>query len=339
MRKWLSISLFGLWLGLPSVALGATQITVYTAAAAEEVNRIDRAFAAVNKEIALTWVRDSTDRILARLRAEQRQPKADVVWMVAASGLAGLAAEDYFHAYAPKGFDRLQRSLSDRADPPRWIGQRAWANALCVNPGLLEAESLKAPTRWGDLLDPALRGKIAALDPAASRTGLSLLAGWFALWGDAGAWRYMEGLHRNVAAYFRAGATPCDLVARGKYPVGISYAYRAAKLKGKGKPIALVLPGDGVGWDVEATAIVKGTPYLDAARAFVDWTVGTAAMALQSRGFGLVAHPAVQPKRRFYPEGMAKALVPLNFDNIAARRERAIAEWRLRFGAKSEPGG
>lgn len=339
MRKGLSIALFSLWLSSPAAAQGTTQITVYTAVAPEEINRIDRAFTVTHKNVALAWVRDSTERILARLRAEQRQPKADVVWMVAASGLAGLAAEGYFQPYAPKGFDRLRRGFSDPVDPPRWIGQRAWAGALCVNPEMLKAEGLKPPARWGDLLDPALRGKVAALDPAASRTGLAHVAGWLALWGDAGAWRYMEGLHRNVAAYFRAGATPCDLVARGMYPVGISYAYRAAKLMGKGKPLAVVLPGDGVGWDVEATAIVSGTPYLEAARAFVDWTVGSEAMTLQARGFGLTAHSTVQPKRRFYPEKMAEALVPLEFNSVAARHDRMIAQWRLRFGAKSEPGG
>lgn len=319
--------------------MSATQITVYTAVSLQEINRIEAAFAAAERGVEIRWVRDSTDRILERLRIERQQPKADVVWAVSASGLAGLAAEGYFQPYTPKGFEQLDRRFSDPSNPPRWIGQRAWANVLCVNPDALAAAKLKMPTRWGDLLDPAFRGSVLALDPTVSRTGLMSINGWFALWQAGGAWRYMEGLHRNVVAYMRAGNAPCDLVARGRYPIGISYAYRTAKLMAKGKPIKWVVPGDGVGWDVEAMAIVAGTPYLDAARSFVDWTIERKAMDVQLRGFGMTALTAGTPPVRFYPEKLKESLVPMDFERIAGERDRIMAEWRLRFGAKAEPRG
>lgn len=339
MRSALKSLLIGLSVALPFAAAAKTQLTVYTASAPEEISRVGQAFAAANADIELRWVRDSTERILTRLRFERQQPKADVVWALAGSAMAELAAADYFQPYAPKGFERLERRFSDASNPPMWVGQRAWATVLCVNPAMLAAANLKRPTRWGDLLDPAFRGLILALDPAASRTGLMSVDGWFALWGDGGAWRYMEGLHRNVAAYMRAGNTPCDFVAQGRYPVGISYAYRAAKLQAKGRPVEGVLPGDGVGWDVEAMAIVRGTPYLDAARVFADWTVSDAAMDIQARGFGMMSLPTTRPLPRFYPEKIKQALVPTNFARLAVNRDRMLAEWRIRFGAKAEPGG
>ena len=164
------------------------------------------------------------------------------------------------------------------------------------------------------------------------------VAGWMSLWGNDGAWRYMEGLHRNIAVYLRSGNAPCDFVARGLYPIGISYAYRAAKHIAKGRPIDLIVPGDGVGWDVESMAIVRGTPYVEAARAFADWAIGPAAMKLQSRRFGLVSRPENGLAVRFYPEKLKDALVSINFEKRAIERERMLAEWRLRFGAKAEPG-
>ncbi len=335
-----AIRTLAIFLGLVAAAnaLAATQITVYTSATEVEALRIGRAFTATHPEIDIRWVRNSADNILGQLRVERDQPKADVVWGVPASALADLAAAGFFQPYAPKGFEKLDRRFSDPLTPPRWLGLRAWASALCVNPEALAAEKLKKPARWGDLLDPAYRDRILGLDPRTTRTGFMAVAGWFSLWGDVGGWRYMEGLHRNIAAYMRSGNSPCDLVARGEYPIGISYAYRAAKLQAKGKPIEVIVPGDGVGWDVEAMAIVHSTPYAEAARQFVDWSVRRDAMGLQARGFGILALPAATPSPRFYPKKIKERLVPMDPAAVAGSRERILSEWRIRFGAKAEPG-
>jgi len=338
MRVLLSLFAATLLIFAPGTAAAATQLTIYTAVPPSELAVIESAFRSENPEVEIRWVRDATTRILDRLRVERRQPKADIVWGVAASGLAGLAADGYFEPYAPKGFEDLDGRFSDRQTPPRWVGLRVWANALCVNRELMAAANLKTPERWGDLLDPAFKERILALDPSGSRTGLMTISGWMSLWGVDGAWRYMEGLHRNVVIYMQSGNAPCDLVARGLYPVGISYAYRAAKFIAKGRPLELVVPGDGVGWDVEGMAIVQGTPYVEAARVFADWAIGQKALKLQSRGFGLMSRPENPPEVRFYPPKIKEALVPIEFETRAIERERMLAEWRIRFGAKAEPG-
>lgn len=41
----------------------------------------------------------------------------------------------------------------------------------------------------------------------------------------------------------------------------------------KGAPIEAILPTEGSGWDMEATAIVKGTKKLDAAKTLADWAI------------------------------------------------------------------
>ena len=73
-------------------AMAVTQLTIYTAASPSDLARIKSAYRSENQDIEIRWVRDSTDRILQRLRVESRQPKADIVWGVAASGIAALAA-------------------------------------------------------------------------------------------------------------------------------------------------------------------------------------------------------------------------------------------------------
>ena len=313
----------------------ATQLTVYTAISTEEIVRVTRAFAASRLDIELRWVRDSTDRIVSRLYRERKQPKADIVWGVAASKLSGLAADGYFQPYTPDGFDRLDRRFSDPNDPPLWVGQRIWTNALCVNTEALAKAKLNPPARWGDLLDPAYKGMVLALDPGGSRTGMMMLNGWFSLWGEAGAWRYMEGLHRNIGAYLQTGAAPCDLVARGQFPIGISFAYQAIKLKGKGLPIDVVIPGDGIGWDVESMAIVQGTPYAESAKAFADWSIGSTAINVLSRGFGMTTLAGPSGIRKNYPPEIRTRLTQVDFVAMNALQDKILAEWRIRFGTKA----
>ena len=323
-----------IWL-TAATGLAATQLTVYTAISIEETDRVTRAFAASQPDIELRWVRDSTDRIVARFLHEIQQPKADIIWGVAASTLAGLASDGYFQPYAPRGFDRLDRRFSDPNDPPSWVGQRVWTGALCVHTTALAQANLKPPARWGDLLDPAYKGLVLALDPGGSRTGMLTLRGWFSLWGEAAAWRYMEGLHRNIIAYLQNGAAPCNLVARGQYPIGFSSTYQAIKLKRKGLPIDVVIPGDGIGWDVEAMAVVRGTPYAEAAEALADWSIGSAAMNILSRGFGMTTLAGPSGVNKKYPPEITQRLAPVDFFTTSHMREKILAEWRIRFSAKA----
>ena len=42
----------------------------------------------------------------------------------------------------------------------------------------------------------------------------------------------------------------------GEYPVGVSMVYSALK-ETKGAPVEVVLPKEGLGWEVEANALIK----------------------------------------------------------------------------------
>ena len=48
------------------------------------------------------------------------------------------------------------------------------------------------------------------------------------------------------------GSKPCKLAASGEIPIGISFAFRAAKSKNKGAPLDTIIPSEGIGWDLEA---------------------------------------------------------------------------------------
>ena len=147
----------------------------------------------------------------------------------------------------------------------------------------------------------------------------------------------MDGLHENIGPYPHSGSKPCNMAAAAEYVVGISFEYRANANKAKGAPIDLVFPKEGLGWDLEAFAIHKGTKKLDAAKKLADWASSKDAMLLYGKNFAITAQPGVAPKLANIPADYEARLIKMNFDWSASNRERILDEWNKRYSAKSEP--
>src|SRR5262245_57136817 len=117
-------------IGRTAFAFGAaaqdTQLTVYTALETDQLKAYQTAFEKANPTIKITWVRDSTGVITARLLAEKANPKADVVMGVAATSLAIFEAEGMLVPYAPTGLSRIAPQYRDAKNPPAWVGMDVW---------------------------------------------------------------------------------------------------------------------------------------------------------------------------------------------------------------------
>jgi iron(III) transport system substrate-binding protein len=315
----------------------AQELTVYTALEAEDLEKYAARFNEDHPDIAIRWVRDSTGIVTAKLLAEKDNPQADVVWGLAATSLMLLKSEGMLEPYAPPGVEELDPRFVDSDRPPTWTGMDAWAAALCVNTIESEALGLPIPTSWADLAKPAYQGHVAMPNPASSGTGFLDVSSWLQMMGEEAGWAYMDALHQNIAAYTHSGSKPCRDAARGEVPIGISFAYRGAREKAEGAPIEIVIPKEGIGWDMEATAIIKGTDDPEAARTLVDWSIGEKANQLYNEGYAVIARPELAKPVEHYPEGVAAAMIKNDFIWAATNRERILAEWQKRYDAKSEP--
>ena len=168
-----------------------------------------------------------------------------------------------------------------------------WGATICFNTVEAAKRNIPKPETWKDLTKPVYKGQIVMPHPASSGTGFFDVTAWLQLWGEAEGWKFMDGLHENIAQYMHSGSRPCAAAAAGEYVVGISFEYRANREKARGAPIDLVFPKEGLGWDLEAIGIVKTTTKADAAKKLVDWSVSDAAMALYANNFAIVAVPAL----------------------------------------------
>jgi len=318
-----------------------TQLTVYTALETDQIKAYEAGFNRTNPNIELKWVRDSTGVITAKLLAEKANPQADVVMGVAASSLALLDSNGMLQPYAPINLDAIMGNYRDKKNPPAWWGMDVWGATICFNTVEAKKKGIPKPETWKDLTKPVYKGQIVMPNPASSGTGYFDVTAWLTLWGDdngkGGGWKYMDALHENIAQYTHSGSKPCNMAATGEYVVGISFEYRANTNKAKGAPIDLVFPKEGLGWDLEAFGIMKGTKHLDAAKKLADWASSKDAMLLYGKNFAITAQPGVAAPLANVPADYEKRLVKMDFKNAADNRERVLAEWSKRYDAKSEP--
>lgn len=319
------------------VAQAETQLTVYSAIEAEDLGRYAAAFEAHHPDIKINWVRDSTGIVTAKLLAEKNNPQADVVWGVAATSLLLLKSEGMLEPYAPAGLDKLDPKFIDADNPPYWTGMDAWVASICYNTVEAEKLGLTPPTSWKDLLDAQYKGHLIMPNPNSSGTGFLDVSSWLQMFGEEGGWAYMDGLHQNIARYTHSGSKPCKLAAAGEIPIGISFAFRGAKSKAAGAPLEVILPSEGVGWDMEATAIVAGTDKLEAAQKLVDFAVTEEANGLYNGGYAVLAIPSVAKPVPHFPEGLEEAMIENDFEFAANNRARILKEWQQRYDGKSDP--
>ncbi|SFC20072.1 iron(III) transport system substrate-binding protein [Polaromonas sp. OV174] len=319
-----------------AMAQPKTPLLVYTALETDAMKLYKDGFEKANPDIEVKWVRDSTGIVTAKLLAEKANPQADVVAGLAASSLALLEQEGMLVAYEPKGFKELNPSYSDTKRPPAWVGMDVWAATICFNTVEAKKRGLPKPESWKDLAKPIYKGAITMPHPASSGTGYLDVSSWLQMWGNTEGWKYMDALHENIAQYVHSGSKPCKQAGSGEFPIGISFEFRAHQVRKSGAPVELIFPKEGLGWDIEATSVMKTSKKMAQAKRFADWMASKEANQITATWWAVVAYPGVAKKLEGIPENYEKLLAKNDINWAAKNREQILAEWSKRYEGKSE---
>lgn len=325
-------------LGMSAAALAQkTSVTVYTALENDQLGPYKQAFEAENPGIEIVWVRDSTGIVTARFMAEKDNPRADVIWGLAASSMALFDTAGLLEPYTPPAAKDLKPLFRSGKNPETWVGMDAFLAVVCFNTAEAAKANAPKPATWEDLTQPAYKGRVVMPHPASSGTGYLTIAAWLQMMGEEKGWRYMDRLHDNIAVYTHSGSAPCVQAARGERLIGIGFDMRGASEKTKGAPLDLVVPKEGIGWEMEATGIVKGTKNLEAAKKIADFAASKKANELYGKYYALTAHPEVKAAPPNYPAEGEAAMVKNDLNWMATNRERILAEWSKRYEGKAAP--
>lgn len=311
-------------------------IVVYTAIESEQLPELIAAFESIHPDIELQIIRDSTGIIMARLLAEAENPRADVIWGLAATSLLVARERNLLARYTPEGLENIRSNFRDHNDPPYWVGNAAWMTAFCINTIEAERHNLPIPKSFDDLVNPIYRGHVVMPHPASSGTGFLTISAILQSRGEKYGWTYLDDLHENMAFYTHSGSKPAKLASQGEAVIGISFGFRGLIELKKGSPIQVIFPQEGSGWDMEANALVNKAQIKPAAKKFLDWAISSTAMKNYANTYGLISiENYINPPEGF-PADPMNQLIKNDFEWAATNREKILEQWIVRYDSKSE---
>ncbi|MBI4842671.1 MAG: ABC transporter substrate-binding protein [candidate division NC10 bacterium] len=280
--------------------------------------------------IKVEWVRMSSGEVLARLRAEAKNPQVSI-WFGGPSQdhIAGKKA-GISVPYKPS----LDWTLPENGRDPDWywVGYYFGAIGFGSNADFLKKAGVPAPASWDDLLKPAFKGQIAIAFPYTSGTSYTVLATLVQMMGEDKAFDYWKKLHTNVHHYDKSGSAPVTQAGLGEVGLAISFSHDLiAKGSAKGYPITMTFPKEGTGYEIGGISLIKGGPEPELAKKFVDWALSVRAQNLMQKWFRIPLNPKAEVAKGAVRADQVKLI---NFDAVKAGedRDRLIKRWRSEIG-------
>jgi iron(III) transport system substrate-binding protein len=269
--------------------------------------------------------------------AEKDNPQADCIWGWAVTNMSEFVPKGMLVTYKPKGWDKIPDNFKDPNG--YWTAIDLYAAALVPNTKVLEEKNLPMPKGWHDLLDPVYKGALIMPNPASSGTGFLQVASLLVMLDpdyknkpveENKAWDFLKKLDKNMGQYIKSGSKPAKLTAAGEYAVGASFAFVYSSLKKKGFPVALVMPEEGAGFELEANALLKGAKHEAAAKKFLDWAISKNAMEEYAKFKLGVAYPGISGPKDLPALDTIK-LAPMDFPWQSKNRAKILEVWQNHF--------
>ena len=217
-----------------------------------------------------------TGDVIAKLKAEKENPQADVQFGGMNLGVYN-QNPDLYEKYVAKGDELLAEGYQNKTG--YFTNYLLSGSNLLVNTDLEKQLGLTI-TGYADLLNPALKGKIAMGNAASSSSAYAQLTNMLLVMGDGTyldtkAWTFVDSFIANLNGKIIASSSAVYKgVQAGEYVVAATYEDPSVQLLTDGaKNLRIVYPKEGAVWLPAASAIVKGAKNLKNAQAFMDWLI------------------------------------------------------------------
>lgn len=210
-----------------------------------------------------------TGELFTKLKGEQKDPVADVIWGSAYSLF--YENKDLFEEYVSANNDGVIEQYRHSEFIP--ATDKLDGSCIIINKDLIGDIEIKG---YKDLLNPELKGKIATADPTSSSSAFCHLANMLKVMGgyeDEGAWDYVKELFTNIDGKIQSSSSSVyKTVADGEMAVGLSYEDPVMQLKKDGADnIDIVYMEEGSIFLPSVTGIVKNAPNKENAQKFIDF--------------------------------------------------------------------
>ncbi|MFC3749991.1 ABC transporter substrate-binding protein [Paenibacillus sp. GCM10012306] len=267
-------------------------LVVYSAGPEGLANKIKEGFEA-KTGVKVEMFQGTTGKILARMEAEKSNPVVDVVVLASLPSMQGMKKDDLLLPY--KEAVNSDKLVSDWSDPDgSYFSYSASALGIVYN----TKKVTTPPTSWSDLGKPEWKGQVNIPDPSLSGSALDFMTGYLSAQGESG-WDLFKQYKANGVAMAGANQEALDPVITGaKSVVAAGVDYMAYKAKAAGEPIDIVYPAEGTVISPRPAAIIKTSPNVDNAKAFIDYLLSDEAQAMVSKAYLLPGRTDVKAEGR-----------------------------------------
>ncbi len=267
---WLCLVLLAAAVPLPSFAADPLVVSVWGGNWKDTVEKVVAKPFTAKTGIPVEFEVGGTLDRLAKARVSKAAPLVDITFTTTHVGRLYMSDglfEKLDMAKLPNARDLAKEAL--RSD--NHLGVWAYVYTIAYRPDMVPFEI----TKWEDLWDPRLKGKVGMpdFDPSHIITISALLEG-----GDEINWQKgqerLKRLKPNVAAFFSTDARSQDLMKTGEAPVQVMLSINAFHLIDQGLNVKVITPRDKPGIvGIDTVAVMAGTKKADAAHQFVNFAL------------------------------------------------------------------
>jgi iron(III) transport system substrate-binding protein len=282
--------------------------------------------------VHVEMTRMSAGEIYARLRAEKENPQADIWWGGTGDPHLQAAEEGLTEEYKSPSLPKLREWAQKQAERSKYrtVGIYLGALGFGYNTEEIAQRKLTPPACWADLIKPEFKGEVQMADPNSSGTAWTALATFVQLMGEEPAFVYLKKLNANINEYTKAGAAPAQAAGLGETVIGIAFQHDVIDVAIRGKPVQVVSPCEGTGYEIGSMSIVKGGKNGADARKFYEWALTADAQKLgaANRSYQVPSN-ADAPIPPQAPDLSKIKLIDYDFAKYgsSAERKRLLGRW------------
>lgn len=215
-------------------------------------------------------IQAGTGELVKRIQSEKADPYADVLF--GGSWSLMYDNKDLWEPYVSPNDAGVMDAYKNKCG--FITGNVLDGSCLIVNTNLIGNIKIEG---YKDLLNPALKGKIATADPANSSSAFAQLTNMLLAMGgyeSDDAWKYVKDLFTNIDGKIcESSSAVYKGVADGEYAVGLSYEDPCSLLVKEGAPVKVIYPKEGTVYLPASATIIKGAKHMDNAKLFIDFII------------------------------------------------------------------
>jgi iron(III) transport system substrate-binding protein len=293
------------------VDLGAARkegtVTWYTSTPVEVAQKIANLFQE-QTGIKVELFRSGGSAVLRRFLQEidARRVVADVLTISDPAAAGMLIKRDLLVPFRPRNFDKVRDEVKD----PRGyhVAQRLNLVGIVVRTD----KNVPLPRNWTDLTDVRYKGLMVMPDPSYTAIQLMVVGTLSRTYG----WEFYQKLRANEIMIVQGHQQVSETLTRGERLVAAEGADQYAWTDRRaGHKVQTIFPADGAFAIPAPTAVIKGAPHPNAAKALAEFMIGDVVQKLFPGEGIYAARSDVEPPPGNPPLGQIK-LMSVDYDQI-----------------------